>query len=137
MAKLPVFDSFDAKTGSYHLQISTKPTTARHVLTYTSGLGYPFTSATLRDFKPRAGSTRRERPMSDPDTPPSRRPHSANAIAFLIFGSLLLVPGVCVIIVNGMLGSLTNPTVLLWVGCLMVALGALLVYKAFQKPPAP
>ena len=54
MAKLPVFDSFDAKTGNYHLHISSKPITVRHVLTHTSGLGYPFTSATLRDFKPRA-----------------------------------------------------------------------------------
>ena len=31
--------------------------TVRHVLTHTSGLGYPFTSATLRDFKPRSGET--------------------------------------------------------------------------------
>ena len=29
----------------------------RHVLTHTSGLAYPFTSATWRDFKPRAGET--------------------------------------------------------------------------------
>jgi methyl acetate hydrolase len=57
MAKLPVFESFDAATGAYRLRPSTKPITVRHVLTHTSGLGYPFTSATLRDFKPRAGET--------------------------------------------------------------------------------
>ena len=55
LAKLPVFDSFDAKTGDYRLHPTSKPMTVRHVFTHTSGLGYPFTSATLRDFKPRAG----------------------------------------------------------------------------------
>jgi methyl acetate hydrolase len=55
MAKLPVFDSFEAKTGNYQLHPTSKPITVRHVLTHTSGLGYPFTSATLRDFKPRTG----------------------------------------------------------------------------------
>jgi methyl acetate hydrolase len=55
MARLPVFDSFDAKTGNYQLHPTSKPITVRHVLTHASGLGYPFTSATLRDFKPRTG----------------------------------------------------------------------------------
>jgi CubicO group peptidase (beta-lactamase class C family) len=55
MAKVPIFDAFDAKTGSYHLHPTSKPITVRHVLTHTSGLGYPFTSAILRDFKPHAG----------------------------------------------------------------------------------
>jgi methyl acetate hydrolase len=63
MAKLPVFDSFDAKTGNYRLHVSTKPITVRHVFTHTSGLGYPFTSATLRDFKPRAGETYPDGPL--------------------------------------------------------------------------
>src|SRR5262245_48320308 len=63
MAKLPVFDSFDAKTGNYHLHMTSKPITVRHVLTHTSGLGYPFTSATLRDFKPRAGETYPDGPL--------------------------------------------------------------------------
>jgi methyl acetate hydrolase len=63
MAKLPVFDSFDAKTGNYHLHMTSKPITVRHVLTHTSGLGYPFTSATLRDFKPRAGETYQDGPL--------------------------------------------------------------------------
>jgi len=63
MAKLPVFDSFDAKTGNYHLHISSKPITVRHILTHTSGLGYPFTSAILRDFKPRAGETYPDGPL--------------------------------------------------------------------------
>src|SRR5437016_8738479 len=57
LAKLPVCDSFDARTGNYHMHLSAKPITVRHLLTHTSGLGYPFTSATLRDFKPRAGGT--------------------------------------------------------------------------------
>ena len=63
MAKLPVFDSFDAKTGNYHLHMTSKPITVRHVLTHSSGLGYPFTSATLRDFKPRAGETYPDGPL--------------------------------------------------------------------------
>ena len=63
MAKLPVFDSFDARTGNYHLHLSTKPMTVRHILTHTSGLGYPFTSATLRDFKPRAGEIYPDGPL--------------------------------------------------------------------------
>src|SRR3954466_12511906 len=63
MAKVPVFDSFDARTGNYHLHITSKPITVRHVLTHTSGLGYPFTSATLRDFKPRAGGTYPDGPL--------------------------------------------------------------------------
>jgi methyl acetate hydrolase len=63
MAKLPVFDSFDAKTGNYHLHITSKPMTVRHIFTHTSGLGYPFTSATLRDFKPRAGETYADGPL--------------------------------------------------------------------------
>jgi methyl acetate hydrolase len=57
MAKVPVFESFDARTGEYRLRPATKAMTVRHVLTHTSGLGYPFTSATLRDFKPRAGES--------------------------------------------------------------------------------
>src|SRR5262245_12467508 len=63
MAKLPVFDSFDAKTGNYQLHVSTKPISVRHVFTHTSGLGYPFTSATLRDFKPRAGESYPDGPL--------------------------------------------------------------------------
>jgi CubicO group peptidase (beta-lactamase class C family) len=63
MAKLPVFESFDAATGAYKLRPSTKPITVRHVLTHTSGLGYPFTSATLRDFKPRAGEIYADGPL--------------------------------------------------------------------------
>jgi methyl acetate hydrolase len=63
MAKLPVFDSFDARTGNYHLHLTSKPITVRHILTHTSGLGYPFTSATLRDFKPRAGEAYPDGPL--------------------------------------------------------------------------
>jgi methyl acetate hydrolase len=54
-AKLMVFESFDGTTGAYRLRPATKPVTIRHLFTHTSGLGYGFTSPTVRDFKPRAG----------------------------------------------------------------------------------
>jgi methyl acetate hydrolase len=54
-AKLSVFESFDPTTGNYRVKPATTPVTVRHLFTHTSGLGYPFTSAILRDFKPRAG----------------------------------------------------------------------------------
>ena len=57
LANPKVFESFDAATGEYRLRPASRPITARHVLTHTSGLAYPFTSATWRDFKPRAGET--------------------------------------------------------------------------------
>jgi CubicO group peptidase (beta-lactamase class C family) len=56
-ANLKVFESFDPATGEYRLRPASRPPTVRHVLTHTSGLAYPFTSATWRDFKPRAGET--------------------------------------------------------------------------------
>jgi methyl acetate hydrolase len=52
---LSVFKSFDAKTGAYTLRPATRPITIRHLFAHTSGLGYPFTSPTIRDFKPRDG----------------------------------------------------------------------------------
>jgi methyl acetate hydrolase len=54
---LKVFESFDAATGAYKVRPAAKAPTVRHFLTHTSGLGYPFTSAVWRDFKPRAGET--------------------------------------------------------------------------------
>ena len=54
-AKLSVFESFDADTGAYKVRPATKSVTASHLFTHTSGLGYGFTSPTVRDFKPRAG----------------------------------------------------------------------------------
>ena len=54
-AKLQMFESFDSATGAYRLRPATKSVTVRHLLTHTSGLGYNFTSATVRDFKPRDG----------------------------------------------------------------------------------
>jgi CubicO group peptidase (beta-lactamase class C family) len=53
--KAPVFESFDAASGDYKLRPAKTPVTVRHLLTHTSGLGYPFTDPTTRDFKPRAG----------------------------------------------------------------------------------
>ena len=56
-AKLQVFETFDPATGAYQLKPAGTPVTVRHLFTHTSGLGYPFTSAILRDFKPRAGES--------------------------------------------------------------------------------
>jgi len=55
LAELKVFESFDPSTGAYKVRPASRPATVRHFLTHTSGLGYPFTSANLRDFKPRTG----------------------------------------------------------------------------------
>src|SRR5438128_7004230 len=55
LAGLKVFESFDAATGAYRLRPASRPPTVKHFLTHTSGLAYPFTSATWRDFKPSAG----------------------------------------------------------------------------------
>jgi methyl acetate hydrolase len=63
LSKLPVFQSFDPATGDYRLRSSTRPITVRHLLTHTSGLGYPFTSAILRDFKPRADESYADGPL--------------------------------------------------------------------------
>jgi methyl acetate hydrolase len=54
-AKLSVLESFDAGTGAYRVRPAAKSVTIRHLFTHTSGLGYGFTSPTVRDFKPRAG----------------------------------------------------------------------------------
>jgi methyl acetate hydrolase len=56
-ANLKVFESFDPATGAYRLRSASRPPTVRHILTHTSGLGYPFTSATLRDFKAQPGES--------------------------------------------------------------------------------
>jgi methyl acetate hydrolase len=53
--KAPVFESFDPATGDYKLRPAAGAVTVRHLLTHTSGLGYPFTDPTTRDFKPRPG----------------------------------------------------------------------------------
>jgi methyl acetate hydrolase len=55
LANPKVIESFDAKTGDYKVRPASRAPTVRHFLTHTSGLGYPFTSAIIRDFKPRAG----------------------------------------------------------------------------------
>ena len=57
LAELKVIESFDARTGAYKVRPASRPATVRHFLTHTSGLAYAFTSATWRDFKPRAGET--------------------------------------------------------------------------------
>jgi methyl acetate hydrolase len=57
LAGLKVFESFNAATGAYRLRPASRPPTVRQLLTHTSGFGYAFTSATLRDFKPSAGET--------------------------------------------------------------------------------
>ena len=57
LANLQVFDTFDAKTGEYTLRRAKTAPTVRHMLTHTAGLGYNFTSAIVRDFRPRGGDT--------------------------------------------------------------------------------
>lgn len=57
MAGLKVLESLDPATGAYKVRPALRPMTVRHALTHTSGLGYGFTSASLRDFKPKAGET--------------------------------------------------------------------------------
>ena len=52
---LKVFESFDSRTGAYTLRPARRAPTVRELLTHTSGLGYPFVSPTMRDFKPREG----------------------------------------------------------------------------------
>jgi methyl acetate hydrolase len=52
-AKAPVVESFDGATGNYKLRPAARAVTVRHLLTHTSGLGYPFTDPVTRDFKPR------------------------------------------------------------------------------------
>jgi CubicO group peptidase (beta-lactamase class C family) len=54
-ANLQVFESFDGATRNYKLRPAARAVTIRHLLTHTSGLGYPFTDPTTRDFKPHAG----------------------------------------------------------------------------------
>ncbi len=53
--KPQVLSSADAAARTYAVRPAASPITVRHLLTHTSGLGYPFTSATLRDFTPRNG----------------------------------------------------------------------------------
>jgi CubicO group peptidase (beta-lactamase class C family) len=55
LSDLMMFESFDAATGSYRLRPPSTKVTIRQLFTHTSGLGYGFTSATVRDFKPREG----------------------------------------------------------------------------------
>ena len=52
-----VFESFDPVTRDYKVRPAKTVITVRHLLTHTSGLGYSFTSAVLRDFRPRQGVT--------------------------------------------------------------------------------
>lgn len=56
-ANLQKFETFDPATGAYTLAPVTRPVTVRHLFTHISGIGYPFVSSVLRDFKPRAGES--------------------------------------------------------------------------------
>ena len=63
LADPKVFESFDPATGAYTLRPASKKITVRHLLTHTSGLGYPFTSPIVRDFKPRDGERYQAGPL--------------------------------------------------------------------------
>ncbi len=64
--KAPVVESFDRATGNYKLRQAARPVTIRHLMTHTSGLGYPFTDPVTRDFKPRPGEDYPVLLVSDP-----------------------------------------------------------------------
>jgi methyl acetate hydrolase len=55
LANPMVIESFDPATGAYQVRPAKTVITVRHLATHTSGLGYAFTSAVVRDFKPREG----------------------------------------------------------------------------------
>jgi CubicO group peptidase (beta-lactamase class C family) len=55
LADLSVIDTFDAATGAYTIHRAKGAVTIRQLFTHTSGFGYGFTSAIVRDFKPRDG----------------------------------------------------------------------------------
>jgi CubicO group peptidase (beta-lactamase class C family) len=55
LSRLFVFESFDSKTGNYSVRPPKNTLTVRHLFAHSSGLGYPFTSTIVRDFKPRPG----------------------------------------------------------------------------------
>jgi len=57
LAHPTVITSFDPATGAYTVRPAANRVTIRHLFTHTSGLGYAFTSAIVRDFKPREGET--------------------------------------------------------------------------------
>src|SRR5258706_7103901 len=54
---LKVVESLDPATGDYRVRPANSAPTVRQFLTHTSGLAYPFTSATWRDLKPPAGES--------------------------------------------------------------------------------
>jgi len=57
LAGVKVVEAFDPASGEYRVRPAKSAPTVRQFLTHTSGLAYPFTSATWRDLKPRAGET--------------------------------------------------------------------------------
>ena len=54
-AEMPVLEAVDPATGAYRLRPQTRSVTVRHLFTHTSGLGYPFTSPLVRDYRPPEG----------------------------------------------------------------------------------
>ena len=69
LANLMVFESFDHATGAYTVRPAAKTITIRQLFTHTSGLGYGFTSAIVRDLsRATARSTPPVRCCSDPSS---------------------------------------------------------------------
>ncbi|HYM21887.1 MAG TPA: serine hydrolase domain-containing protein [Vicinamibacterales bacterium] len=69
LGHLMVVESFDGRTGNYTLRPAKSAVTIRQLFTHTSGLGYGFTSAIDRDFKPRHGEKFAAGPLDfDPGT---------------------------------------------------------------------
>ena len=54
IAEIPILEGFDAE-GAPRLRAARRPVTVRHLLTHTSGFGYPFMSADLARYAAHAG----------------------------------------------------------------------------------
>jgi uncharacterized membrane protein HdeD (DUF308 family) len=76
--------------------------------------------------------------MSNPGPPsdagPTRGRHPALTVLMVVVGAILLLPGICAIVFMAGMGASADPTLaLLWIVCLLIALGGvLLLVRAFR-----